>query len=131
MRLREKTNIQICEENNLKHTFLLNVVEETTTKNKIRATMELVAKILCGTLGPYGSTTITQDRQGRHLPTKDGHDLMVRVNISDEVARTIIEILRNITSAQASSVGDGTTSAIIVAASLYRAITDTENKKLW
>lgn len=131
MKLREKTNIQICEENNLKHTFLLNVVEETTTKNKIRATMELVAKILCGTLGPYGSTTITQDRQGRHLPTKDGHDLMVRVNISDEVARTIIEILRNITSAQASSVGDGTTSAIIVAASLYRAITDTENKKLF
>ena len=45
MKLREKTNIQICEENNLKHTFLLNVVEETTTKNKIRATMELVAKI--------------------------------------------------------------------------------------
>ena len=131
MKLREKTNIQICEENNLKHTFLLNVVEETTTKNKIRATMELVAKILCGTLGPYGSTTITQDRQGRHLPTKDGHDLMVRVNISDEVARTIIEILRNITSAQASSVGDGTTSAIIVASSLYRAITDNENKKLF
>ena len=131
MKLREKTNIQICEENNLKHTFLLNVVEETTTKNKIRATMELIAKILCGTLGPYGSTTITQDRQGRHLPTKDGHDLMVRVNISDEVARTIIEILRNITSAQASSVGDGTTSAIIVASSLYRAITDNENKKLF
>lgn len=131
MKLREKTNIQICEENNLKHTFLLNVVEETTTKNKIRATMELIAKILCGTLGPYGSTTITQDRQGNHLPTKDGHDLMVRVNISDEVARTIIDILRNITSDQASSVGDGTTSAIIVAASLYRAITDTENKKLF
>lgn len=131
MKLREKTNIEICEENHLKHTFLLNVVEESTTKNKIRATMELLAKMLCGTLGPYGSTTIVQDRDRRHLPTKDGYDLMNRVNINDEVARTVVEILRNISIAQATSVGDGTTSAIVVASSLYKMITDPANKDLF
>ena len=124
MNLREKTNIQICEENGLKNVFLTNVAEETTTKNKIRATMQIISKILCGTLGPYGSTTIIQDRDRRHLPTKDGYDLMNRIVIDDEVARTILDILRNISGDQVAAVGDGSTSAVVIASALYEVLTN-------
>ncbi len=53
MKLRKKTNIEIGEQNGLPHTLLTNTVEERTSKAKIRATMQVVSKILCGTLGPY------------------------------------------------------------------------------
>ena len=54
MKLREKTNIQICEENNLKHTFLLNVVEETTTKNKNYTMEEFISRIIDFMKSEYG-----------------------------------------------------------------------------
>ena len=76
MKLREQTNKQICDENDLPFTIITNVVEERSAKNRMRATSNLIAKALIATLGPYGSSTIIQDRMGRHLATKDGSDLM-------------------------------------------------------
>lgn len=124
MKLREKSNLQICDENKLPFSLMTNVVEETNTKNKIRATMNIFAKALIGTLGPYGTTTIIQDREMRHFATKDGYDLMNRINFEDEVSRTILDLVRNITSNQAITVGDGTTSAVVIANALYQTLTD-------
>ena len=124
MKLREKSNLQICDENRLPFSLMTNVVEETNTKNKIRATMNIFAKALIGTLGPYGTTTIIQDREMRHFATKDGYDLMNRINFEDEVSRTILDLVRNITSNQAITVGDGTTSAVVIANALYQTLTD-------
>jgi chaperonin GroEL len=128
MKLRNKTNIEICEENNLKYTFLANTIEESLTKSKIRATMQIISKTLCGTLGPYGSTTVIQDREGRHFATKDGYDVMNKIGFDDEVARTILDILRQVASTQVLNVGDGSTSAIVVSEALYSALTEPELK---
>ena len=124
MKLREKSNIEICDENNLPFSLLTNVVEEANTKNKIRSTMNIFAKALIGTLGPYGTTTVIQDREMRHFATKDGYDLMNRISFEDEVSRTILDLVRNITSNQALTVGDGTTSAVVIANALYQSLTD-------
>jgi chaperonin GroEL len=131
MKLRKKTNLELIEENKIQVPFLTNTVEERTTKAKVRATMQIISKILCGTLGPYGSTTIIQDRELRHFASKDGYDLMNRINFDDEVARTILDMLRQVASNQVLTVGDGSTSAIVVANSLYSALTDEENKSLF
>jgi chaperonin GroEL len=131
MRLRDKTNIDICEENNLKHTFLTNTVEEANTKAKIRATMQIISKTLCGTLGPYGSTTVIQDREMQHFATKDGYDVMNKISFDDELARTVLDILRQVASNQVLSVGDGSTSSIVVAEALYSALTSEANKELF
>ena len=130
MKIREKTNLEICSENNLKVTLLSNVAEEVTTKNQIRATMQIIAKALCGTLGPYGSTSICQDAQMKHhLVTKDGYDLLNRMIFDNEISRTILDLLKNISSSQVASVGDGSTSAIVVASSLYEFITNKNNNE--
>jgi chaperonin GroEL len=126
MKLRKKTNIEICEENGLKYTFLANTVEESVTKSKIRAAMQIISKTLCGTLGPYGSTTVVQDREMRHFATKDGYDVMNKISFEDEVARTVLDILRQVASNQVLNVGDGSTSAIVVSEALYSALTDPE-----
>jgi chaperonin GroEL len=131
MKLREKTNIDIYEENNINGLLLSNTVEEESTKNKIRATMQIISKTLCGTLGPYGSTTIIQDREMKHFATKDGYDLMNRMSFDDEVSRTILDLLRQVASNQVLSVGDGSTSAIVVANALYSTLTDKNNAEFF
>lgn len=129
MKLKEKTNKQICDENNLPYNLLTNVVEEQATKNKMRAIFDLIAKTLIGTLGPYGTSTIIQDREKRHFATKDGYDLMNRLSFEDEVGRTILDLLRTTASSQVLSVGDGSTSAIIVANALYQTLTSEEQRE--
>lgn len=124
MKLRETSNIEICDANNLPYTMLTNVVEEKNTKGKMRATSNLIAKALIATLGPYGSSTIVQDREGNHFATKDGYDLMYRMSFDDEVSRTILDLFRTTASNQVLSVGDGSTSAIVVANALFQALTD-------
>jgi chaperonin GroEL len=131
MKLRDKTNIEICEENKLQHTFLTNTVEEANSKAKIRATMQIISKILCGTLGPYGSTTVVQDKEMRHFATKDGYDIMNKISFNDEVARTILDMLRQVASNQVLTVGDGSTSAMVVSEALYSALTDKSNSELF
>lgn len=123
MKLRDKTNLSICDENKLKLSISTNVVEEENTKNKMRATSNLIAKALIATLGPYGSSTIIQDREGKHFATKDGYDLMNRIEFDDAVARTILDLFRTTASNQVFTVGDGSTSAIVVANSLFQALT--------
>jgi len=124
MKLREKTNIDINKENGINFTVLTNVVEEASTKSRIRATLQVISKILCGTLGPYGTTTIIQDKEMRHFATKDGYDLMNRINFNDEVSRTILDLIRQVASNQVLVVGDGSTSAIVVANALYSELTN-------
>lgn len=124
MKLREKTNLEICDENKLKLTISTNVVEEENAKNKMRATSNLIAKALYATLGPYGSSTIIQDREGKHFATKDGYDLMNRIEFDDSVARTILDLFRTTASNQVFTVGDGSTSAIVVANALFQTLTD-------
>lgn len=131
MKLRNKTNLEICDENQLKISIATNVVEENNTKNKMRATSNLIAKALIATLGPYGSSTIIQDREGKHFATKDGYDLMNRMEFDDAVARTILDLFRTTASNQVFTVGDGSTSAIVVANSLFQALTDKEQLDLF
>ncbi len=124
MKIREKSNYDICKENDLPVVLATNVVEEKMTKNKIRATSELIAKTLAATLGPYGTSTIVQDPQRQHFTTKDGFDLMNKLIFEDEASRVILDLFRTTASNQVYNVGDGSTSAIIVANALFQALTD-------
>lgn len=129
MKLRDKTTKEICDENKLPYTVLSNVVEEISAKNRMRATSNLIAKALIATLGPYGSSTIIQDREMRHFATKDGYDLMNRMTFQDEVSRTVLDLLRTTASNQVLTVGDGSTSAIVVANALFQALTDPNRRE--
>ena len=127
-RLREMTNLEICKENNINGVILTNIVDESISKNKIRATLQIIAKALSSTLGPDGATTILQDTERQHLVTKDGLDVISRMSFQDEIAKTVLDLIRNISKEQVLAVGDGSTSAIIVANALYQEFTAEKNK---
>ena len=124
MKLREMKNADICDDNGLKTIIATNVVEENNAKARMRATSKIIAKALIATLGPYGSSTIIQDREHKHFASKDGYDLMNRIDFDDSVSRTILDLFRTTASSQVFNVGDGSTSAIVVANALFQALTD-------
>lgn len=130
-RLRDKTNIEICDENELKSVLLTNIVDESISKSKIRATLQIIAKALASTLGPDGATTILQDIAKQHLVTKDGLDVINKMSFSDEIASTVLDLLKNASLNQVLAVGDGSTSTIIVANALYQELTDPKNAEMF
>lgn len=129
MRIRDLSNHDICSENGLPYDLLTNVVEETSAKNRMRATSNIIAKSLIATLGPYGTNTIIQDRDTHHFATKDGYSLINKMTFQDDVSRTILDILRTSASNQVLTVGDGSTSAIVVANALFQNLTDPQRRE--
>ena len=100
-----------------------NIVANTDLKESMRETLEFLAEILKNTLGPYGSTTIIQDQYLNHQITKDGYSLLKKIYIEEDVPRTILDMVKKISRTLVRKVGDGSTSSIIIANSLYRELT--------
>jgi chaperonin GroEL len=87
-------------------------------------TLQFLSDTLKNTLGPYGSTTIIQDRMLQHQITKDGYSLLKRIFIEEEEARTILDLVKKISRNLVRKVGDGSTSSIIIANSLYKSLSE-------
>ncbi len=100
-----------------------NIVTDAELKDIMKDTLQFLSDVLKNTLGPYGSTTIIQDRLGAHHITKDGYSLLKKIFIEEEVNRTILDMVISISKRLVHKVGDGSTSSIIVANALYDGLT--------
>lgn len=100
-----------------------NIVSDAELKEIMRETLQFLSDSLSKTLGPYGSTTIIQDRLFQHTITKDGYTILNKIYIDEEEPRTILELVKKISRNLVRKVGDGSTSAIVIANSLYNSIT--------
>lgn len=81
--------------------------------NAIRAAAAAVE----GTLGPKGLDTMLVDRYGETVVTNDGITILTRMEASHPAARMLVNVAR----AQEDEVGDGTTTATILAGALLGA----------
>ena len=73
-----------------------------------------IASAVEGTIGPKGLNTMLVDRFGDVTITNDGATILERIDVSHPAARLLIHTAR----AQEAQVGDGTTTATILAAAL-------------
>lgn len=125
--MKRKSNLEIFRANGIKIPAMTNAVEERTTRGKIKSTLEIISNVISATLGPYGSTTIIQNREyNNHFATKDGYDLMNRMQFNDDVSRTVLDLVRNVASSQVQTVGDGSTSSIVISSAFYNEIHNSE-----
>jgi chaperonin GroEL (HSP60 family) len=85
----------------------------TTNANAIRA----VASAVEGTIGPKGLDTMLIDQFGSVVITNDGVTILNLMEVNHPAARMLI----NIAKAQQEEIGDGTTTATILAGSLVNA----------
>lgn len=99
-----------------------NILRTDETKEVMRDTLSFLSETLSKSLGPYGATTIIQDRLLNHTITKDGYSILKKIFIEEEEARTILDLVIKISRNLVRKVGDGSTSSIIIANSLYNYI---------
>lgn len=74
---------------------------------------QVVSDMVSQTLGPYGATTIIDDGGGFTYPTKDGWSCMNRLRFNDPLYNTIFGIIKQVSFNSVTTVGDGTTTAMV------------------
>jgi len=87
----------------------------TTLMNNVNA-VRAISSAVEGTLGPKGLDTMLVDERGRVVITNDGVTILERMEVKHPAARMLIRIA----SAQQEKIGDGTTTATIMASSLVQ-----------
>jgi len=101
-----------------------NIIDEIEAKEKIKSTLNKIAQEVSRSLGPYGSTTIIEDRLGDHYMTKDGYTILKAMNYNYDISRTVLDIVKKISKSLVRTVGDGSTSSVIIANELFNSIND-------
>ena len=91
---------------------------QTITKNVLTDLSDSIAH----TLGPNGANTLVMEPYATApvTPSKDGFRLMLSYRYDNLPYEVIYRIVRDISSRMNTEVGDGTTSGIIIAESLYK-----------
>lgn len=105
-------------------TFTSNIYDEEQTIAKLRSSFEILSNTIGKTMGPYGSTILLEQQEEYPLITKDGKDVFDHIRFNDSVAHIVWSIVKRAVGSQARGVGDGTTSAVVVANKLYQNFID-------
>jgi chaperonin GroEL len=96
----------------------------------VTTTMKTISDAVGATLGPGGSQ-LCLERQEHDMPpifTKDGVTVFRSLGFDDSTAQVILEAARDAAVRTASSAGDGTTTATVLAESLVRLLFDFTKK---
>lgn len=92
----------------------MNLVERDEFTETIHTISHIAADTVKKTLGPYAHTTIIDDGNFVY-PTKDGWAVLSRIRFQDPTHNSIYNMLKNISARIVDKVGDGTTTAMVVA----------------
>jgi len=80
------------------------------------AAARVVADVVKATLGPRGMDKMLVDNLGDITITNDGHEILKEIDVQHPAAKMIVEVAQT----QDNEVGDGTTSAVIIAGELLK-----------
>ena len=111
-----KNSSLINEKNEIKKEIKasLNLIESDEYKTILRAVCETAAEVVTKTLGPYASTTVLDDGTNA-FSTKDGWTVLDHLLLGDPVHSVLYNYIKRISFTLNSRVGDGTTTALVVA----------------
>lgn len=102
-----------------------NIVNKKTLRAIQLETMETIASALANSYGPDGSTTqirtmTTAKDAGTTEYTKDGHKILSNIKFNKPIEYSIVDDLKAITTNTVKTVGDGTTSAVILSYLIFK-----------
>ena len=99
-----------------------NVLSGEAHHDAIASALEAIARTVARTLGPHGSNTLIRDEAGGHLATKDGYTVLQRLTFVQETATMVLDHVRGVSRAMVRKVGDGSTTAVVMAEALYSSL---------
>lgn len=105
------------------HDSNINVIPEESFKRLVEETFKTIALVLENTYGPYGSTVMISEL-GDTITTKDGYNVFSSLKFSHTYKHMVYLAIKKIIDRVNDRVGDGTTSCILLADKLFRALTE-------
>lgn len=110
-----------------KANYISNAVDSETLRKYQAKILSDLSNILANSFGPHGSNTCIKKNGGPNVYTKDGHTILCNVGFSGIIEESIRSDIESITSHIANTVGDGTTSAVILSKYIFDYIMETMN----
>lgn len=96
------------------------ILFDEAARKKILAGVETLSKAVKVTLGPKGRNVLIDKKFGAPTVTKDGVSVAKEIDLADPYENMGAQMVREVASKTADSAGDGTTTATVLAESVYR-----------
>lgn len=110
-----------------KSTSITNVVDKETLNKIQNEVLQRLSDILANSFGPMGSNSCIKKENAFNIYTKDGHTILKNIYFHGIIEQSIKDDVETITRHIVKTVGDGTTSAVMLAAEMYESIMDISN----
>lgn len=95
--------------------------KEKETKERIKQAISDLAEIVGVTIGPGGRTVFLEEEDGKVTSTKDGVTVARYFQGQGDIERVVANAAREVCERTVRQVGDGTTTAIVLASALVKA----------
>ena len=105
-----------------------NVVDKDTMRIIQSKTLKELAQILSKSFGPNGSNTCIKKENALSRYTKDGHTIIGAMHYNGIIEQSIKDDIESITRHIVKTVGDGTTSAVILSSLIFDALVKLEKE---
>ena len=93
---------------------------DVDARDAIARGVEKLAQAVVSTLGPKGRAAVLDKSWGGPTVTKDGHSVAKEIDLKDKGENLGAQLVREAASKTSDRAGDGTTTATLIASSLYR-----------
>lgn len=102
--------------------YLSSVVPAHVFRRIQKAILEDLSNILVNSFGPHGSNTCIKKLNAFNMYTKDGHTILSQVYYNGIIEQAIKDDIESITRNIVNTVGDGTTSAVLMSKYIFNYI---------
>lgn len=103
-----------------------NVVSKSKLRKVQLNTLEILADVLSKTAGPRGSNTQLVHSTRYNEYTKDGHNVLSQIRFFNPLENAIQTEMKEVTKYIVKTVGDGTTSAVLLSYHIFKALYEAE-----
>ena len=103
-----------------------NIVPKESLRKVQLNTLEILASVLSKTAGPRGSNTQLLHGQRHDEYTKDGHNVLSEIKFYRPLENAIQTEMKEVTRYIVKTVGDGTTSAVLLSNEIFKAMCEAE-----
>lgn len=96
-----------------------NIIFDAEAREKLKRGIDTMANAVKVTLGPKGRNVILDKKFGSPSVTKDGVSVAKEITLKDAVENMAAQLVKEVASKTADSAGDGTTTATLLAQSIF------------